>query len=245
MNLRRLYNKYNECVVRIAIETPEGVQSNAAGFHVGDGVIATARHVVKGNRILEVRSGGHGIGVVTVNDVILATDPKVDLAILKTNFQLDHYLTKVTFVSGGDEDVQRNADKTDYVPIGEHLNEWIDDGFMLSKVIVMGFPRIPLSKEPVLAAYAGEVSAITEIVGERHPYFIISPIARGGFSGGPVISEFDFLLGVITQSFVEDDKGPETGYFSLLSVEPLLELLATNGIRPPGIDDEFWELFTN
>src|SRR6202044_635753 len=125
-------------------------------------------------------------------------------------FQLNHYLTEVTYMSGPGVDIQRNADKTDYIPIGGHLNDWLDDEFILWKVLFMGYPRIPLSKEPVLVVYEGEVSAIADMLGERHPYFIISPIARGGFSGGPVISEHDFLLGVVTQSFLEEDKSPET-----------------------------------
>lgn len=245
MDLRHLFNKYKACMVRIAVETSEGLPANGAGFHIGRGVIVTARHVVQANRIVEVRSESCGIGQVKTTEVILATDPKVDLALLKTDFQLDHCLDEVTFMTGDGPDVVRNEDKTDHVPIGLHLNDWIGDDFVLSRILVMGYPRIPLAKDPVLVVYTGEVSAVVDTLGERHPYFVISPMARGGFSGGPVISEYDFLLGVATQSWVEGDKGPETGYFSLLTVEPLLELLAANGIRPPGIDDEIWALFTS
>lgn len=230
-------------MVRISVETREGDQCSGAGFHIGKGVIVTARHVIETNRILELRSEIYGTGV-TPADVIFATDSGVDLALLKTDFQLDRYLTNETFMGADGPDVERNSDKVDHVPVGLHLNDWIGDEFVLSKVLVMGYPRIPLSRETVLVAYEGEVSAIVDTFGGRHPYFVISPMARGGFSGGPVISEYDFLLGVITQAMIQEGEGPESGHFSLLTVEPLLELLAANGIRPPGIDDEIWELFT-
>jgi S1-C subfamily serine protease len=232
-------------MVRICVETPKGDRCNGAGFHIGKGVIVTVRHVIEENRILELQSESYGIEALTTTDVIVATDTGVDLAVLKTNFQLDPYLTIVTFMSGDGPDVERNNDKVDHVPIGLHLNDWISDEFVLSKVLVMGYPRIPLSREIVLVTYPGEVSAVVDTFGGRHPYFVISLVARGGFSGGSVISEHDFLLGVVTQAMVQDGQSPESGYFSLLTVEPLLELLAANGIRPPGIDDETWDLFAS
>ena len=219
--LRDLYSKYKSCMVRIAVETKHSDQSNGAGFHIGNGILVTAGHVVAGNKILEVRADRYGPKT-AVNEVIMSPDPKIDLAILRTDF---------------------GRYRTDHIPIGGHLNDWIGDEFVLSAVLAMGYPRIPLSREPVLVTYEGEVAAVVDMIGEEHPYFVISPIARGGFSGGPVISEWDFLLGVVTHSCVENDKDLETGYFSLLSIEPLLQLLADNDVRPPGVEDEIWELF--
>jgi len=63
-----------------------------------------------------------------------------------------------------------------------------------------------------------------------HPHFIISSITRGDFSGGPVISEYDFLLGVLTESLTDGDQAIENGFASVISIEPLLDLLHKNKI---------------
>jgi hypothetical protein len=57
-------------------------------------------------------------------------------------------------------------------------------------------------------------------------------MGRGGYSGGPVISEHGFLLGVLTESLVMNNQSEELGYSSAISVEPLLVLLQKNGIYP-------------
>ena len=77
-----------------------------------------------------------------------------------------------------------------------------------------------------------------------HPHFVLSSIARGGFSGGPAFSEWGFLLGVVTQSLVEGGKQTEQGFAVCVSIEPLLTLLAKKGLRPPDFEDELWDLVT-
>lgn len=101
---------------------------------------------------------------------------------------------------------------------------------MLSKVLVMGYPPIPLSQGPVLVAVQGEINAIVDKYCGPHPHFVISSIPRGGFSGGPVISEYKFLLGIFVESLLDADQPVELGFASVLSIEPLLVLLQENGI---------------
>jgi hypothetical protein len=95
----------------------------------------------------------------------------------------------------------------------------------------MGYPPIPLSREPVLVAVQGEVSAIVDKYCGPHPHFVISSIPRGGFSGGPVISEYDFLLGIFVESLMDAEQTVELGFASVLSIEPLLVLLQENDIH--------------
>jgi hypothetical protein len=96
----------------------------------------------------------------------------------------------------------------------------------------MGYPPIPFSSGPVLIAAEGEVQAVIDKYNGPHPHFVISCMGRGGFSGGPVLSEYGFLLGVLTESLVQNEKAEELGYSSAISVEPLLALLHTNRIYP-------------
>lgn len=108
----------------------------------------------------------------------------------------------------------------------------------------MGYPRIPRCKETGLVAVVGEVNAVIDRYDIPHPHFVLSYLPRGGFSGGPVFTEWGFLLGIVTASLTEGDQNIEDGFGVAISVEPLLELLADNGLRPPDVSDEIWDLLT-
>ena len=116
---------------------------------------------------------------------------------LETDFSLDHYLEKTTIIENG-----KPKEKVDRIPLGGHLDDWIGDELVLSRVVAFGHPKIPLSKEYVLVAVQGEINAVIDKYSCPHPHFVISSIARGDFSGGPVISEYDFLL-VFCQSAID------------------------------------------
>jgi hypothetical protein len=98
----------------------------------------------------------------------------------------------------------------------------------------MGYPPIPTADRPTLVAVKGEVNAVVDsyLGPAGQPFFVTSPIPRGGFSGGPVISEYDFLLGVQTDSFISADQIPELGFAAALTVEPLWGLLFDNEVYP-------------
>lgn len=92
----------------------------------------------------------------------------------------------------------------------------------------------PLSKDPVLVAAEAEVNAIIDKEVVPHPSFVLSAMPRGGFSGGPVISEYGFLLGVITEALYERRQIAETGFLAAITIEPLLAILADNQISLAG-----------
>ena len=60
---------------------------------------------------------------------------------------------------------------------------------------------------------------------------VISTVARGGFSGAPVIDEYGFLLGIFTESLSLSEKDSELGFAGVLSIDPLLRLLKKKRIR--------------
>lgn len=45
--LRDLYLKYRPCIVRIGVTNAAGGLHTGTGFHIGDGLIVTARHVMR------------------------------------------------------------------------------------------------------------------------------------------------------------------------------------------------------
>lgn len=225
-NYTHLYQSYKYSMVRITVRTELGDLSNGSAFHIGDGWLVTAAHVVNEGKIEEIVSE-YCSQDLEIEKIICHSDERVDLAILKTNLDLNHYLTK-TAIHGSPEGFVQ----TDHIEIGGHLDDWIGDELVLSKVLLMGYPPVPFSRDPVLLASEGEVNAVVDKYNGPHPHFVISNMGRGGYSGGPVLSEFGFLLGVLTESLVVNNQSEELGYSSAISVEPLLVLLQENGVYP-------------
>ncbi|MDV0597590.1 MULTISPECIES: serine protease [unclassified Enterobacter] len=225
-NYTHLYQSYKYSMVRITVRTQLGDLSNGSAFHIGDGWLVTAAHVVNDGKIEEIVSE-YCSQYLEIEKIICHSDERVDLAILKTNLDLNHYLTKTTIHGSPEGFVQ-----TDHIEIGGHLDDWIGDELVLSKVLLMGYPPVPFSSGPVLLASEGEVNAVVDKYNGPHPHFVISNMGRGGYSGGPVLSEFGFLLGVLTESLVVNNQSEEFGYSSAISVEPLLVLLQENGVYP-------------
>jgi S1-C subfamily serine protease len=223
--LIHLYQTYKYSMVRITVRTQTGDLSNGSAFHIGDGWLATAAHVVRDD-IEEIVSEYYEKKL-KIEKIIFHNDKKVDLAIIKTDLDLSHYLKKTTIYNPPE-----GFRQIDHVDVGGHLDDWIGDELVLSKVLLMGYPPIPFSNQAVLLASEGEVNAIVDKYNGPHPHFIISNVGRGGYSGGPVISEFGFLLGILTESLMMNNQSEELGYSSAITVEPLLVLLQENGIYP-------------
>lgn len=217
------------CMVRISVKTPLGT-AVGAGFHIGEGWIITAKHVVDGGQIEEVLPEAFAYsGTVAVHEICPSKDPLVDLAALRTDFNLSHYMGDNYKVDLGEG---RSLDKVDYIQIGDHLDDWMDDSMVLTKALLMGYPPIPFSKRPVLVAVEAEVNAIVDRTDNPHPHFIISALPRNGFSGGPVISEHGILLGVFTESLLRSGSPTELGYGAAISIQPLLVLMDDYKIHP-------------
>ena len=229
--MKELYERYKRCVVQITVRTPVGDLATGTGFHIGDGYIVTARHVVERHSIESVAESNSSRNI-AIKNIFYPSSSKIDLAVLETDFSLDHYLEKTTIIEDG-----KPKEKVDRIPLGSHLDDWIGDELVLSRVVAFGYPKIPLSKEYVLVAVQGEINAVIDKYSGPHPHFVISSIAREGFFGGPVISEYDFLLGVLTESLTDGDQALENGFASVISIEPLLELLHKNKIRIRGNDN--------
>lgn len=207
------------CIVRITVGLPSGDLSTGTGFHIGNGYLVTARHLVDESNTIHEVVGDRGFTEIAVRRIILPDDPTIDLAILETDFSLEHYMTKVFF------NPKPSWEKTDIIELGGHLDDWLGDELVLTKAMLVGYPPIPRSNRPVEVAVEVEVNAIIDRYDGPHPYFIVSSIPRGGFSGGPVISEYGFLLGVLIESLFWGGQSQETGFAAVISIEPLLNLV--------------------
>jgi hypothetical protein len=63
---------------------------------------------------------------------------------------------------------------------------------------------------------------------------------RGGFSGGMVLSEHGYVLGVITSALESRGKASDSGFMTAVAVEPIYHCLSAHGMLPPK-QAEMWE----
>ena len=258
---RKLMRKYASALAYIEIEKEDGTKGVGSCFHVGDGVFVTARHVVEDNTISKVEIT-EPVAVLTkeffpgISDVRAKEYDKTVGEILGTTPKFKHFQPTLTVAEGPFYHPEPMVDvavfrvtsvhpETGVVPLGTHLDDWLDRfDWQLSEAIVLGYPPIPLTLEPHLVATRAEVNAIVDLHSSRHVHFILSATPRGGFSGGLALSEYDFALGVVTQSLVRDHLQEESGFFAVLSIEPIYQCLSHHKLLPL-VQKEGWDDFWN
>ncbi|MDK2748717.1 MAG: serine protease [Brevundimonas sp.] len=208
----------------------------------------TARHVVDGAAIREVRltnahlfyrsslypKGPGGSYRITSESPRMTDDYDGVLRLVgQPNFHPDPTVDLAALRVTG---MSQNAH---FVPLGGHLDDSVGEGdFELSRAVVLGYPPIPFTRQPVLIAASCEVNATVDLaMGSNQLHFLLSAVPRGGFSGGLAFSEWGFALGVITQSLISGGGPPETGYFTATSIEAVYVCLQANGLLPKAQSD--------
>jgi hypothetical protein len=228
---RSLYEQYAASVAYVSVELPNGDASIGSAFHVGDGVWITARHVLENNRICRISTteswhkweqdphGRPGFGVaregVSAGELTISGGPY---------FLEDAQVDVAAFKASG---VVPPA-----IPLGGHLDDWLGTELVLTECLVLGYPPIPQSRAPLLVASKAEINAVVDDYFTPHPHFVVSTMARGGFSGGVALSENNFALGVITKSLNANSNPVELGYLVALTVEPIWTLLGQHRLVP-------------
>ncbi|MBL3658768.1 trypsin-like peptidase domain-containing protein [Fulvivirga sediminis] len=221
---REYFRRYAPSVAFIEVRNKLGDIEIGSAYHIGEGVFVTARHVLDVPKILKIAT--------TVNQYSEVSDGKQTLIDLACELKIE----KGPFYHE-DEAVDLAcfiADKKDLpiVPLGSHLDDWIGDEMVLHTTLVLGYPPIPFSREPVLFATKAEVNAVIDKYTGGHPQFILSCMARGGLSGGLSINEYGFSMGIIVESLTKDNEPTELGYLSVISVEPIYVMLSHHEIMP-------------
>lgn len=225
---RGTFLRYRDAVVFIETEDRDGNIGIATGFHVGEGVFLTAEHSLKNRKIntIGIDDGGSiyddDLGRTTLHVVdgpFFHTDDCVDVACFKAVPAM-----------------------RSFIPLGGHLDDWLDrDAFLLNRTLILSYPPIPQANRPCIFAQSGEINALVDkYTPGRHPYFAISTMARGGFSGSPVLLAYNELnveggtaaLGMVTESLCINDAAPESGYLAVLTVEPLFDCLSQANLTP-------------
>ncbi|RZK22066.1 MAG: serine protease [Flavobacterium sp.] len=242
--LRRLYDIYAAGVAYITVIDKQGNEGIGTCFHIGDNVFITAKHVVEGYTIKEISTTVYQRRFYEMEDSNTTGMARVDLSYFpqKTDRYEGPFLhpdekidVAALVVSGINAPV---------LLLGDHLDDWLGDEYILSEAVVMGYPPVPFAAKPLLIVSKCEVNAVVDKYTGGHPQFILSSMARGGFSGGPAITEDGIVLGVVTESLISDGKPAELGYLSVLSVEGIYNCISHHRIVPKHID-EIWDGFWN
>lgn len=226
--------RYAAGIAFVDVELPSGDRSIGTAFHVGEGLFVTARHVVEGVRIV-------GLGTTQRSDVWGDVAADGSRPVLKSYRPADGTVVGMPmFHPDSTVDVallRVEGIDAPALPLGSHLDDWFGQEMVLMKTIVLGYPPVPMSKVPILIASGAEVSAVFEggdrYPRQRHPHFLLSAMARGGFSGGPALVGPDgWVLGLVTESLQHADKQLESGFLTLLTVEPILDCMAHHKVMP-------------
>ncbi len=217
----------------IEVELPNGDRSIGSAFHVGDGVFVTARHVVDKVKIVSMATTERYYVPDDNGNTTIHGDPQKYRSEWPKELNLENgpYFhpderVDVAAIVCKEKDIIP-------IPLGDHLDDWINDSqFVLAETVIMGYPPIPFSKEPLLIAARGEINAVVDKYSGPHPHFIISAMPRGGFSGGLCLIEWQFALGIIVESLINNNRDTELGFMSVISVEPIYTCLAHHNILP-------------
>jgi len=227
--LRTLYNQYAGALAYIATRDVAGDDHIGSAFHVGEGVFVTARHVVQDQKLIQIATTSRAEIVIGPTSIekqessanVYFVEPRVVKLVEGPYYHHDQSVDVAIFrVEGLDP-------RTPRVPLGFHLDSDIEDNsFVLTEAVVLGYPPVPFTNAPRLVAARAEVNAVVDTRHTPYACFIISAIARGGFSGGLVMSEFGNALGIVTESLVSNNVPPELGFMTVLSVEPIFDCIA-------------------
>ncbi|KQU08120.1 hypothetical protein ASG68_24075 [Rhizobium sp. Leaf453] len=222
IDLHALFRKYSECIVRVQVKQENGDCANGTAFHIGGGAFATAAHVVRGNSHVSLYAGNTtwqpDDGAV-VTGVLYHPDQSVDVAILLSDLWRD-----ATVVQG--QQSIPDDERPRYIDVPEMWGEWIEDSLVLTRGIICGYPKVPRSDGAHKIAVSAEISADIQRYDIPNVHFIVSSTARGGFSGAPFISEFDMLLGIVTEALSDDSL--ESPYMAVIAIEAIYEIFNDN-----------------
>ncbi|EIT7132644.1 serine protease [Vibrio natriegens] len=226
--MQKLYHECRSSIAYVTVETNEGLESIGTAFHIGQGYFVTAKHVVDNNKIIEVAVTQPHKNIMDHHDTPLSEDERP--RILKVNSD------PVLAESEVDDVAVFRVEQYEKLPSIKlssiHDMHQSEDSALLSNVLCIGYPSIPLTIHPFQVAVDATVSALINIRGSKYLSYVVSATARGGFSGGPIINDEGQAIGLVTDSLVRDSNAVETGFMACLSISAAAELALKCGWDP-------------
>lgn len=215
-DLHYLYRKYDQCIVRVQVELPDGAIGNGTAFHIGGGAFATAAHVVRGfsNQTLYQGHTRHEETGWAVTDILYHPEG-ADVAILISDLWRERPVKHT-------DEKRLDSSPATHIEIPEMWGEWIEQSLVLTRGLFCGYPVVPRSDGAYKLAASAEIHTDINRYDTSNVHFVISSVARGGFSGAPFISEFDLLLGIVTEALYDEGSHP---YMAVIAIESIYQIL--------------------
>lgn len=205
-------------IAYLSVLNAKGDEGIGSAFHIGDGIFITARHVVEGVTINDIATTKSAFLVEEAGGRIA---PPRRLRIIDGPYFGPESLDVAAFK------VDLNGGPLPAIAVSPHSDYYMDQNdFVLSDILILGYPPVPCTTVPVQVVALGQINAVVRVRHSPALHFLGSAMARGGFSGGVALDRRGIALGVVTESLGKIDMPVETGFMSVLSIEPALELAA-------------------
>ncbi|MBQ4838547.1 S1 family peptidase [Pseudoalteromonas luteoviolacea] len=222
-SLKERYIESAGAVAFVAVVDKE-TEDNGIGtaFHIGGGLFVTAKHVVEGKVIESVATTKRAVEKINrgvhSNQTADYVSPRKLHVIDGPHFSQEDGVDVAVFK------VDIGNQKLPSLRLDSLTSHDIDDNsYLLGDALIIGYPPIPFSTMPIQVASLAKVNAVVDVWHSKHPHYIVSAMARGGFSGGPVITEYGQVMGIVTESLVQNGNPTENGYMSVLCAEAVIK----------------------
>lgn len=95
------------------------------------------------------------------------------------------------------------------------------NGSILEAVFSIGFPVVTIRHENPMLVHSGQINGSVGAVGDSDHLVIFSCSVAPGNSGGPVVNELGFVLGIVTDRIEIDLAGEVSGHYAFVGTEQI------------------------
>ncbi len=193
-----IINKYSDSVMKIEHQDKNGDLSIGTGFYFAAGNEKFVKAMIITNK--HVVENANRIKLYNKEDetipfTSIITDKKRDLAFIILEKQID----KPIF----------------------NFNPEIE---VLSEIITIGFPSIPMTKEAYQIYHRGEINSIIKDYKDSE-LFLFSAKTSSGNSGSPIIDKYGMVTGIVTEELFEKSQFYEKGKLPYYAGIPSKEII--------------------
>jgi len=192
-----IIDKYAESVIKIENIDSKGNISIGTGFYA------------------KVKMGSRVFPYIITNKHVVETAAKINLFSNK-----DVPIEFIVIVCDSKRDLA-------YIGLKEFINEspFVLNSQLevLSEIVTMGYPSVPMTKEAYQIYHKGEVNSFVEDY-ENNKLFLFSAKTSSGNSGSPIIDKYGMVVGIITEELFEKEAFYDKGKLPYYAAIPASEI---------------------